>query len=146
MARSGAPRGFVRKALNAMMAGMLRRGIGPSEIWLLTTRGRKTGTPRTTPVSLVEMDGTRYLVSPYGTPAWVHNARAAGEVTLQRGKRKEVRPIEELGPEQAAPVLKRYVEHERIVRPWFDAKPDAPAEAFVAEAPSHPVFRLGAAT
>ena len=125
------------------MAAMLRRGLGPPGIWLLTTRGRKSGQPRTTPVSLVEVDGTRYLVSPYGTPAWVHNARAAGEVTLQRGKRTDTVPIEELGPEAAAPVLKRYVEHERIVRPWFDAKPDAPAKAFVAEAPRHPVFRLG---
>lgn len=124
---------------------MLRRGLGPSEIWLLTTRGRKTGAPRTTPVSLVEIEGTRYLVSPYGTPAWVHNARAAGEVTLQRGKRSETRPIEELAPEEAAPVLKRYVERERIVRPWFDANAAAPLEAFVAEAAHHPVFRLGQA-
>jgi deazaflavin-dependent oxidoreductase (nitroreductase family) len=133
----------VRRTLNAMMAAMLRRGIGPPEIWLLTTRGRKTGEPRTTPVSLVDMDGTRYVVSPYGTSAWVRNARAAGEVTLQRGKRSETLPIGELAPEQAAPILKRYVEHERIVRPWFDAGPDAPVEAFVAEAPRHPVFQLG---
>jgi deazaflavin-dependent oxidoreductase (nitroreductase family) len=133
----------VRRALNSMMAAMLRRGLGPPGIWLLTTRGRKSGQPRTTPVSLVEMDGTRYLVSPYGTPAWVHNARAAGEVTLRRGKHSELRRIEELEPEQAAPVLKRYVERERVVRPWFDSKPDAPIEAFAAEAPRHPVFRLG---
>jgi deazaflavin-dependent oxidoreductase (nitroreductase family) len=132
----------VRNALNSLMAAMLRRGLGPPGIWLLTTRGRKSGQERTTPVSLVEMDGTRYLVSPYGTPAWVHNARAAGEVTLRRGKHSELRRIEELESEQAAPVLKRYVEHERVVRPWFDAKPDAPVEAFVAEAPRHPVFRL----
>ena len=91
--------------LNAMMTAMLRRGLGPPGIWLLTTRGRKTGRQRTTPVSLVDMDGTRYVVSPYGTPAWVHNARAAGEVTLQRGKRAETLSIAELEPEQAAPIL-----------------------------------------
>jgi deazaflavin-dependent oxidoreductase (nitroreductase family) len=125
------------------MAAMLRRGLGPPGIWLLTTRGRKSGRPRTTPVSLVDMDGTRYLVSPYGTPAWVHNARAAGEVTLQRGKHKEPHRIEELEPEQAAPVLKRYIQDQRVVRPWFDAKPDDPVGAFVGEAPRHPVFRLG---
>jgi len=142
MARSGAPRGVVRRTLNAMMAALLRRGLGPPEIWLLTTRGRKTGEPRTTPVSLVEMDGIRYLVSPYGTPAWVHNARAAREVTIERGRRKETQRIEELAPQQAGPVLKRYVQHERIVRPWFDAHPEAPVEEFVAEAARHPVFRL----
>jgi hypothetical protein len=70
---------------------------------------------------------------------------AAGEVTLRRGERSETRSIEELAPEEAAAVLKRYVERERIIRRWFDAKPGAPFEAFVADAPRHPVFRLGRA-
>jgi hypothetical protein len=39
--------------------------------------------------------------------------------------------------------LKRYVQQERIVRRWFDAPHDGPAEAFAAEADRHPVFRLG---
>jgi hypothetical protein len=29
-----------------------------------------------------------------------------------------------------------------ITRPFFDLKPDAPLEAFVAEAERHPVFRI----
>jgi deazaflavin-dependent oxidoreductase (nitroreductase family) len=136
----------VRRTLNAWMTAMLRRGVGPPGIWLLITRGRKTGRPRTTPVSLVDLEGTRYVVSPYGTPAWVHNARAAGEVTLQRGKRSETLPISELQPQEAAPVLQRYVSEQRVVRPWFDAKRGDPVEAFAADAPDHPVFRLGPPT
>jgi hypothetical protein len=55
------------------------------------------------------MDSIRYLVSPYGTPAWVHNARAAGQVTIQRGKRKEVQRIEEFVAEAARhPVFRLY--------------------------------------
>ncbi len=143
MARSGAPRGVVRRALNAVMRALLRRGVGPPGIWLLTTRGRKTGMPRTTPVSLLEDETGRYLVSPYGATEWVRNARAAGAVTLHRGRHSEELTVTELEPTESARVLKRYVEQERIVRPWFDAAPDGPVEAFAAEADRHPVFRLG---
>jgi hypothetical protein len=46
-------------------------------------------------------------------------------------------------PAPASFSLKRYVQQERIVRRWFDAPHDGPAEAFAAEADRHPVFRLG---
>jgi len=143
MARSGAPSGAVRGALNAAMTAALRRGFGPPGIYLLETRGRRTGAPRTTPVSLVEDETGRYLVSPYGESGWVRNARAAGTVTLRRGRREETLPITELGADESGPVLKRYTKEQRVVRSWFDARPDAPAEAFAAEADRHPVFRLG---
>jgi deazaflavin-dependent oxidoreductase (nitroreductase family) len=143
MARTGAPRGAVRRGLNVAMEAALRRGLGPPGIYLLETRGRRTGAVRTTPVSLVQDEGVRYLVSPYGTPAWVHNARAAGEITLRKGRRTETLTITELGPQESAPILKRYAGEQRITRPWFDAQHDGPAEAFAAEAARHPVFRLG---
>jgi len=143
MARTGAPGGAVRRILNALMEAALRRGLGPPGIYLLETRGRKTGAVRTTPVSLVQDGSARYLVSPYGTPAWVHNARAAGEVTLRRGRKAETLPVAELGPDESAAVLKRYATEQRVTRPWFDAPHDGPVEAFAAEAARHPVFRLG---
>jgi len=143
MARSGPPTGSVRRVLNAVMTLLLRLGLGPPGIWLLTTRGRRSGKPHTTPVSLIEDETGRYLVSPYGTSAWVYNARAAGSVTVRRGRRSQTLPITELGAAQSAPILKRYVQRERIVRPWFDAPHDGPVDAFAAEADHHPVFRLG---
>jgi len=76
---------------------------------------------------------------------WVHNARAAGQVTLIRGRRSETVPIIELDSEASAPILKKYVKRVPITRPYFDAAPDAPLEVFVAEAQHHPVFRLGQA-
>jgi deazaflavin-dependent oxidoreductase (nitroreductase family) len=133
----------MRRGLNAVMTAFLHRGLGPPGIWLLTTRGRKTGTLRTTPVSLVEDETGRYLVSPYGEAGWVRNARAAGSVMLRRGKLEETLPITELGAERSGPVLKRYAQQQRVVRPWFDARHDGPVEAFAAEADRHPVFRLG---
>ena len=134
-----------RRLANWLMKALLRAGWGPKSTYLLTVRGRKTGKPHTTPVTLVEEDGQRWLVAPYGEVSWVHNTRAAGEVTLSRGRRSERVTITELNSEASAPILKKYVKRVSITRPYFDAATDAPIEAFVAEAPRHPVFRLGRA-
>jgi hypothetical protein len=64
----------------------------------------------------------------------VRNARAAGHVTLSRGRHAETVIIVELGPAEASPVLQQSVTEVPITRPFFDAKADAPVEAFVAEA------------
>ena len=93
-----------------------------------------------TPVTLVEQDGKRWLVSPYGEVNWVRNARAAGEVTLSLKGKSESVSISELGPEERAPVIKKYLQQEDFVRPYFDVAPDAPLEDFAAQAPKHPVF------
>jgi hypothetical protein len=53
-----------------------------------------------------------------------------------------IRVAEEVGPEQAALILRRYVRQVRITAPFFDARRTDPLESFVAEAGRHPVFRL----
>jgi deazaflavin-dependent oxidoreductase (nitroreductase family) len=108
----------------------------------MTTYGRTSGLERTTPVNLVEADGERWLVSPYGEVGWVHNLRANGTLHLRRGRGRESLVAEEVGPEEAAPILKRYVQQVRITAPFFDARRTDPVERFVAEAGRHPVFRL----
>jgi hypothetical protein len=69
-----------RRVGDAIMSVFVRAGLVPST-YLLTTRGRKTGRPLTHPATVVEQDGRRWLVAPYGEVSWVHNARAAGRVT-----------------------------------------------------------------
>jgi deazaflavin-dependent oxidoreductase (nitroreductase family) len=132
-----------RRAANWMITRLLRLGLPIWNTYLLTVRGRKTGKPRTTPITLATIDGQRYLVAPYGAVNWVKNARAAGEVTLSRGRTRETIPVTELSPQEAAPVLKHYVEQIPIVRPFFQVRPDSPVEAFEQEVDDHPVFRLG---
>ena len=132
-----------RRAANRVVRLLLKLGLMPGPTYLLTVIGRRTGRPLSTPVTLVEEGGTRWLVAPYGDVAWVRNARAAGQVTLSRGRHSESLPIRELGPAEAAPVLQRYVTRVPITRPYFDAKPDSPLAAFIAESPRHPVFQLG---
>jgi len=132
-----------RRAVNRLVRLLLKLGLMPGPTYLLTVPGRRTGRPLSTPVTLVEDGNTRWLVAPYGDVAWVRNARAAGQITLTRGKRSETLPIRELPPAEAAPVLQRYITRVPITRPYFDATPDSPLAAFIAEAPRHPVFELG---
>ena len=135
---------FGRRLVNRFVRALLSVGLGPTSTYLLTASGRTSGKPRSTPVRLVEAGAERWLVAPYGEVAWVRNARAAGRVTLTRGRRSETVPVVELGPDQSGPVLKRYVSQVPITRPYFDATPDSPLEAFAAEAQRHPVFRIQA--
>lgn len=131
-----------RKLVNALIGALLRAGAQPGSTYLLTVKGRTSGRLLTTPVTLVEEDGHRFLVAPYGNVNWVRNARAAGHVTLTRGNLSETLSLIELSPKEQAPVLKRYLQQVPVVRPFFDVTASSPLEAFVAEAPRHPVFRL----
>ena len=132
-----------RRAANRLVRVLLKLGLMPGPTYLLTVPGRRTGRPLSTPVTLVEEGAARWLVAPYGDVAWVRSARAAGHVTLSRGRHSETAPIRELSATDAAPVLQRYVTRVPITRPYFDAKPDSPLSAFISEAPRHPVFALG---
>lgn len=133
---------LVRRAGNVLIAPLVRLGLAGRRTHILTVRGRKSGTRYSTPVSLVLDDDHRWLVAPYGERQWVKNARAAGEVELTRAGRTTRHRIEEIGPEEAAPILREYLRTTRVVRPYFAAQADAPLEAFQAEADRHPVFRV----
>jgi len=132
----------LRRIANVLMRLLLRLGLAPRTTVLLTVPGRCSGAPRSTPVTLVEEEGQRWLVAPYGPVGWVHNARAARQVELSRGRHSETVRLKEFSPEAAAPILKTYIERVPITRPYFDVAPDAPLAAFTAEAPKHPVFQV----
>jgi deazaflavin-dependent oxidoreductase (nitroreductase family) len=121
---------------------LVRLGLGPARTYLLTVTGRRSGTPRATPVTLVVEGGRRWLVSPYGEVAWVRNLRATRRATLSRGGRTDSIAVREVGVEEAVPVLKLYVTRVPITRPYFDVKPESNLDAFRAEAPRHPVFAI----
>jgi len=130
-----------RHVENAIMSALVRAGLVPRS-YLLTTHGRKTGRPRTNPVVPVEYDGRRWLVAPYGPVSWVLNARATGRVSLTRRRGTRDYTIREVSPDEAGPVLQRYVRVAPSTRPYFQATKDSPVEDFIAEAGRHPVFEL----
>jgi len=134
--------GIGRRLVNRLVRILLALGWGPRHTYLLTTRGHTTGRPRATPVTLVEQEGERWLVAPYGEVGWVRNARVAGVVTVSRGRWSETVAIVELDRQAAAPVLKAYVARVPVTRPFFDAGVTSPLAVFRAEADRHPVFRI----
>lgn len=134
--------GFWRRVINRLIRGLLRLGVPVPDTYLLSVRGRKSGRMYSTPVTLVEDNGARWLVAPYGDVSWVKNARASGEITLRRGRRTETVKLVELAPEEAAPILKRYLIRIPVVRPFFDVTPHSNDQDFVGEASRHPVFRI----
>jgi len=134
--------GFWRRAVNGLVRRLLALGIPLPRTYLLTVRGRRTGRAYSTPVTLVEDGGQRWLVAPYGDVGWARNARAAGRVTLSRGRRTETLAISEVRGEERGRVLKTYAMQVPVTRPFFEAHPAAPVDAFVAEGDRHPVFRL----
>lgn len=135
-----------RRMIDALSTSGIKRGIGPSQLHLLTVVGRKTGVPHTTPVSVVVEGTARYLVAPYGEVEWVRNARAAGVVTLTRAGWSERFTVTPLAPAQAGPILSQYIKLEPVTKPYFNLSANAAPEAFEAEVPTHPVFSLQSLT
>jgi deazaflavin-dependent oxidoreductase (nitroreductase family) len=134
--------GTWRRAVNVIVRTLLRLGLSPPHTYLLTVIGRKTGRSYSTPVTLVERERQRWLVAPYGDVAWVRNARAAGQVTLQRGRRSQLVKLQELPPEEASPILQTYLAQVPVVRPFFDVTVHSDLRDFAGEASRHPVFRI----
>lgn len=142
MARTYCVGPFVRIS-NAIVAALLRRGVKIGNNALLTVPGRSSGEPRTTPVTILEWGGERWLQSPFGEVNWVRNLRASGRATLTRGRRREAISVVELTPAEAAPILKgALASFPSFIKSYFDVTPDSPLESFEQEAPRHPLFRI----
>lgn len=134
--------GAITHAINGVFRAMTALGIGASYRRILTVRGRKTGNSHSTPVDVVDSGGGLWLVAPYGQVNWVKNARAAGVVTLKRGRHAQRFEVHEADATEALPVLRHYMVQVPVTRPYFDAAPDSSDDEIASELPSHPVFRL----
>ncbi len=100
------------KTMNKVVLVMLRLGIPISrheDPEVLTVTGRKTGKPRSTPITPMRIDGKRYVVNGYPGADWVANVRAAaGDATLTKGRRREQVRMVELSADEARPVLREF--------------------------------------
>lgn len=135
------------KPANKVFIQMSRLGLsfgGESPV-VLTVPGRKSGTPRSTPVTPMTVDGKRYVVGGFPGADWIRNVRAADHATVARGRHFERVRMVELSPEDARPVLRAYptevptgvsfMKRSGLVK---DGRP----EEFEALAGVCPVFRL----
>ncbi len=129
--------------MNRFAGWLASLGLMPSKTVTLEVRGRRSGRVRSTVINWVEHEGERYFVSPRREAEWVRNVRAGGgEAVIRRRGRQSVR-LEEIPPDQRAPILKAYLgENTVTTRQHFGVDPKADIEEFEGIAGQHPVFRI----
>lgn len=97
------------KYVNKVMIGLSKLGVGGEKGPLvLTVPGRKSGKPRSTPVTPMTVDGDRYVVGGLPGADWVANVRAAGEATLHQGRTTTRVRMVEMPETQARPLLRQF--------------------------------------
>jgi deazaflavin-dependent oxidoreductase (nitroreductase family) len=147
----GYPRRVPRMAtmFNPIARRLLAVGMPMGPNALVTIRGRTSGEPRTTPLAVIEVDGRRWIWSPWGDVHWVRNLRSAGRATVTVGRASsDVRAIE-LDPAERirfyrdvfGPFAHRMRFGARFVRMLDGVDVDDP----VGVARDHPAFELVAA-
>lgn len=138
------PDWFTSHVFNPLVAGLTRSGVSLLGSRVLRVRGRKTGTWRETPVNLLKLDDTEYLVAARGETQWVRNLRARGEGELRVGRRTQVFSAQEVSDDEKSAVLRAYLKRWRWeIGAFFEGvSPDSSEEDLMAEARHHPVFRL----
>jgi deazaflavin-dependent oxidoreductase (nitroreductase family) len=132
----------VTRNVNRLMAWAARRGMGKTQ--LMTTTGRKSGQMREVPVSPLVLDGTEYLVSPYGEVSWVHNVRANPHVILRHGSNEREVRLDEMTGSTAASAAAAYYERESFARPYMDVPENPTTADFEAKSALFPVFKVNA--
>jgi deazaflavin-dependent oxidoreductase (nitroreductase family) len=141
--RGGRP-GTLMRALNRLDAMTYARGLlAPRAGATLEVIGRRSGQPVSLPVAVVQLDGSRFLVSMLGRDAnWVRNAHAAnGRAVLRRRGREQV-VLREIPVAERPPVLRHYLAIAPGARPHFPVDWRAPMADFVPIADRYPVFRI----
>ena len=96
------------KPMNRFLRAVQRLGIPTGPAMVLTVPGRKSGKPRSTPMTPFTYRGDLYTVAGYPGADWAANARAAGQGTLSRGRRSRPIRIVELTREESRPVLREF--------------------------------------
>jgi hypothetical protein len=139
------PDWFTRNVFNRLVAGLTRLGVSVWGSRVLEHRGRTTGTLHHTPVNLLTIDGTQYLVAPRGETQWVRNVRqAGGHLVLIVGRRRELRTATEIPVADSVPILRAYLKRWKFeTGMFFDGMtPDSTDAEWAAVADRHPVFAL----
>lgn len=135
--------------LNPLVHRLLQLGIPMGPNVLITIRGRKSGQPRTLPVSILEADGRQFLFSPFGEVNWVHNLWAAGTATIRRGRRRQEVTAVEMAPDEAARYLEAGLQpvlgaplFGSMIAGWYGIDRQSTAADYLAAARRHPAFEL----
>jgi hypothetical protein len=139
------PDWFTRHVFNRLVSFLMRLGISVMGSRVLEHKGRRSGALHHTPVNLLAIDGTDYLVAPRGETEWVRNVRAAdGHLTLILGRRRDQRSAVEVPVGERADILRTYLRRWKFEVGMFfqGVGPDSTDAEFAAIADRHPVFAV----
>ena len=118
---------------------LLRRGLRVGSQALLTVPGRRSGEPRSTPISIASVAGRHYIVAAFADADWVANVQAAGAGSIPRGRATEAVRLVELPGAERGPILRAFLDQVRGgVRFFGRQTPDE----IIAGADRYPVFRV----
>jgi deazaflavin-dependent oxidoreductase (nitroreductase family) len=82
--------------VNRLVRLMSTLGMRFGPVVVLTVPGRKSGQPRSTPVTPLTVDGRRYVVAALRNGDWARNVRAAGRGELASGRKVSTVTITEV--------------------------------------------------
>jgi len=134
---------LTERVFNRCFAIAIGFGIGLAHNYVLEVKGRKSGRIYSAPVDLLEFEGRRYVVAPRGETNWVRNARAAGRVTLRKGRKGAEYAVREVGLALRPALLKAYLDRFALtVQRYFPVSRESPASDFAPIAERYPVFEL----
>ena len=134
------------RTANRAVSVMTRFGFTTGPVCVLTVPGRRTGKPRSTPVSPLAVSGRRYVVAGVPDSDWARNVRAAGNGQLSRGRRRETVTLTEVTDRALkGQVMRAYPQEVPKGAPMFAyfgvvSSPDP--EAFAAAASRVAVFEI----
>ncbi|MGZ4393372.1 MAG: nitroreductase family deazaflavin-dependent oxidoreductase [Gaiellaceae bacterium] len=140
-----APDWFTRNVFNRLVAAATRAGISVWGSRILEVKGRTSGEPRRTPVNVLTLGSSRYLVAPRGHTQWVRNIRAAGgEAVLILGRRRERVHVAEVPDAGKEEILRAYLRRWKweVGQFFGGVGPESSPEELARIAPDHPVFRI----
>ncbi|HEV2415333.1 MAG TPA: nitroreductase/quinone reductase family protein [Candidatus Dormibacteraeota bacterium] len=138
------PDWFTKHVFNRAVALATALGISVWGSRVLRVRGRKSGEWRSSPVNLLTLGTTQYLVAPRGQTQWVRNIRVTREGELWLGRGRQEFKVTEISDEDKVPILRQYLQRWKWeVGVFFGGVgPDSPDEELRRIAPDHPVFRV----
>lgn len=134
---------WLARRINGATARVAAAEHGPSQLYMLEVRGRRSGKMIRFPLVAAECDGARYLVSMLGDNTnWVRNLRAAnGRAILTRGRREAVQ-LDEVDSGERGEILRRYLACSPGAQSHIDISLTASAEDFRQLASHYPIFRV----
>ena len=139
-----APGWFTRNVFNRIVVVATRLGISVWGSRELRVVGRKSGEWRKTPVNLLDLDGSHYLVAPRGEAQWVRNLRAAGTGELRVGRHVDAFRATEVEGDAKLTIIRAYLKRWKMeVGVFFDGVgPDSSDDELRAILDRHPVFQI----